>query len=130
MSDQDGSVRAAVQNVIGAYAQALDAGRWDEIAELFCPDGVAEFVGMARFEGREALRAGLAGFAPSRPQLHLVANTVVTAVAGDEATAVSDLAFLQRGKSGWTVQMVGRYEDTLRIHEGAWRFQSRVATFI
>ncbi|MEV0742609.1 nuclear transport factor 2 family protein [Streptomyces sp. NPDC050549] len=125
----DASVAAAVQTAIAAYAQALDAGRADEIAALYTPDGVAEIVGMARFEGREAIRQGFGGFAPQTPQLHLIANTVVTSATEDEATATSNLAFFARGKAGWTVQTVGRYDDVLRRHDGAWLFQHRVTTF-
>ena len=125
----DASVTASVQAAIAAYAQALDAGRADEIAELFTPDGVSEIPGMARFEGRETIRAGYAGFTIAQPQLHIVANTVVTSETETEATAVSNLVFLQRGESGWAVQMVGRYDDTLRLHEGAWLFQHRLTTF-
>ncbi|WP_043672425.1 nuclear transport factor 2 family protein [Streptomyces xylophagus] len=125
----DASVTAAVQTAIAAYAQALDAGRADEIADLYTPDGVAEIVGMATFEGREAIRQGFGGFAPRAPQLHLIANTVVTSATEDEATATSNLAFFARGEAGWTVQMVGRYDDVLRRHDGAWLFRRRVTTF-
>lgn len=124
------SVTAAVQTAIAAYAQALDAGRSDEIAELYTSDGVAEIVGMAKFEGREAIRKGFAGFAPQGPQLHLIANTVVTSATADEATAVSNLAFFARGESGWAVQLVGRYDDVLRRQDGTWLFQQRVTTFL
>ncbi|WP_060887897.1 nuclear transport factor 2 family protein [Streptomyces caniscabiei] len=129
-ADTEASVAAAVQAAIGAYAQALDAGRTDDIADLFVPDGVAEIVGMATFEGRDAIREGYAAFVPAQPQLHLVANTVVTSYTEEEATAVSDLAFVGRGESGWAVQLVGRYDDTLRRHEGTWKFQRRVTTFL
>jgi uncharacterized protein (TIGR02246 family) len=125
----DADIAAAVQATIAAYAQALDAGRTSEIADLFTPDGVAEIVGMAKFEGREAIRAGYGGFAPDQPQLHLVANTVLTSATADEATAVSNFAFFHRGEAGWSVQMAGRYDDTLRLHEGSWLFQSRVTSF-
>jgi uncharacterized protein (TIGR02246 family) len=126
----DASVTAAVQTAIAAYAQALDAGRTDDIADLYTPDGVAEIVGMAKFEGREAIRQGFGGFSPQQPQLHLVANTVVTSATEDEATATSNLAFFSRGDSGWAVQMVGRYDDILRRQDGEWRFQQRVTTFL
>ncbi|MFJ6572200.1 nuclear transport factor 2 family protein [Streptomyces sp. NPDC091292] len=123
-------VAAGVQAAIAAYAHALDAGRTDDIAGLFQPDGVAEITGVATFEGRDAIRDGYAAFAPTRPQLHLVANTVVTSWTEDEATAISDLAFFQRGESGWAVQVAGRYDDTLRRHDTTWRFQRRVTTFL
>ncbi|MFE7934947.1 nuclear transport factor 2 family protein [Streptomyces sp. NPDC057456] len=129
-ADAGASVAAGVEAAVAAYAQALDAGRNDDIAELFVPDGVAEIAGVATFEGRDAIREGYAAFAPTRPQLHLTANTVVTSFTGDEATAVSNLAFLQRGESGWAVQLVGRYDDTLRRVDGTWRFSRRVTTFL
>ncbi|MET8169028.1 nuclear transport factor 2 family protein (plasmid) [Streptomyces sp. NBC_00080] len=129
-ADAGASVAAGVEAAVAAYAQALDAGRNDDIAELFVPDGVAEIAGVATFEGRDAIREGYAAFAPTQPQLHLTANTVVTSFTGDEATAVSNLAFLQRGESGWAVQLVGRYDDTLRRVDGTWRFSRRVTTFL
>ncbi|WP_327312930.1 nuclear transport factor 2 family protein [Streptomyces sp. NBC_01235] len=126
----DASVAAAVQSAVAAYAHALDANRIDDLVELFHPDGVAEIAGVGTFEGHDAIRQGYAAFAPTRPQLHLVGNTVVTSATEDEATAVSNLAFFQRGDSGWAVQLVGRYDDTLRRKDGEWRFQRRVTTFL
>jgi uncharacterized protein (TIGR02246 family) len=131
----DADMAAGVHAVIAAYAQALDTDRPDDVAELFCPDGVAEIAGVSTFEGRAAIRAGFAAFTPSRPQLHLVANTVITAPiaptadSADSATATSDLAFFRRGKAGWTVELVGRYQDTLHLVAGVWRFHHRVTTF-
>ncbi|KAF5993435.1 nuclear transport factor 2 family protein [Streptomyces sp. RLB3-17] len=124
------SVAANVHAAIAAYAQALDAGRVDDLTDLFWPDGVAEIAGVGTYEGQEAIREGYAAFAPTRPQLHLTANTVVTSWTEDEATAVSNLAFFQRGDAGWAVQLVGRYDDTLSRRDGAWRFQRRVTTFV
>ncbi|MET9037258.1 nuclear transport factor 2 family protein [Streptomyces mirabilis] len=124
------SVAANVHAAIAAYAQALDAGRVDDLTDLFWPDGVAEIAGVGTYEGQEAIRDGYAAFAPTRPQLHLTANTVVTSWTEDEATAVSNLAFFQRGDAGWAVQLVGRYDDTLSRRDGAWRFQRRVTTFV
>jgi uncharacterized protein (TIGR02246 family) len=129
-TDTEASVTAAVQGAIAAYAHALDAGRTDDIAELFWSDGVAEIAGVATFEGQDAIREGYAGFAPTSPQLHLTGNTVVTSWTEKEATAVSNLVFFQRGEAGWAPQLVGRYDDTLRQQDGEWRFQRRVTTFL
>ncbi|MFD6996691.1 nuclear transport factor 2 family protein [Streptomyces mirabilis] len=126
----EASMAASVHAAIAAYAQALDAGRVDDLADLFWPDGVAEIAGVGTYEGQEAIREGYAAFAPARPQLHLAANTVVTSWTEDEATAVSNLAFFQRGEAGWAVQLVGHYDDTLSRRDGAWRFQRRVTTFV
>jgi hypothetical protein len=131
MSDStEASVRAGVQGAIAAYAQALDAGRVDDLVDLFTPDGLSEIAGVGTFEGHDALRAAYAGFVPKRPQLHLVSNTVITSWTNDEATATSDLAFFSRGSAGWAVRIIGRYDDTLRRHDGVWRFRRRVTTFL
>ncbi|MFJ8927548.1 nuclear transport factor 2 family protein [Streptomyces sp. NPDC102364] len=132
MNQSTEGVAVAVRAVIAAHAQAQDAGRTDDIVALYTSDAVLEVPGMDPANGREALRAAFKGWAPERPQLHIVSNTVLTHVGteeDDEVTAVSDVAFLQRGDSGWAVQLVGRYQDTLCRDEGAWRFKRRSSTF-
>ena len=96
----DASLSAGVHAAVAAYATLLDGDTPGDVADLFCPDGVVEIVGIATFEGRDAIRAGYAGWAPVRPQLHLVGNTVITASTADSAGATSDLAFFQRGERG------------------------------
>ncbi|WP_433710306.1 nuclear transport factor 2 family protein [Nocardia sp. CA-084685] len=123
-------VAHGVHTAIAAYAHALDDGRTDDIVALFSPDGVSEIMGVGTFEGHEAIRQVYAGLLPTQPQRHLVANTVITSWSEDAATANSDLVFLQRGASGWAVLIAGRYEDTLRRDDGAWRFQHRKTTYV
>ncbi|MFJ1969437.1 nuclear transport factor 2 family protein [Streptomyces sp. NPDC087903] len=122
-------VAAGVRGVISAHTQAQDAGRTDDIVALYTPDAVLELPGMDPVEGHDALREAFKSWAPTQPQLHLVTNTVVTSWTEEEATASSDVAFLQRGDSGWAVQIVGHYEDTLRRHEGAWLLHRRNTHF-
>lgn len=123
-------VAAGVRAVIGAHTQAQDAGRTDDIVALYASDGVLELPGMDPVVGHDALREAFKGWAPTLPQLHLVGNTVVTATGEDEAGAVSDVAFFQRGETGWAVQVVGRYEDTfVRGGDGTWLLKHRVTAF-
>jgi ketosteroid isomerase-like protein len=123
-------VAEGVRATLAAYTQALDDGRTDDVVATFCPDGVCDIPGMGTHEGHDALRAAYAGWAPRRPQRHLVLNTHVTEWTGDEAEAISDVVFLRQGKTGWTVQLVGRYHDTLHRDGGTWRFHRRVVTFV
>ncbi len=115
---------------IAAYTQALDDGRTDDVVATFCPDGLIDLPGMGTHEGHDALRTAYAGWAPRRPQRHLVLNTHVTDWSDDEAEAISDVVFILMGKAGWAVQLVGRYHDTLHHDDGTWRFHRRVATFV
>ncbi|MFJ8109553.1 nuclear transport factor 2 family protein [Streptomyces sp. NPDC096132] len=122
-------VAAGVRAVIGAHTQAQDAGRTDDIVALYASDGVLELPGADPVQGHDALREAFKGWAPTRPQRHLVGNTVVTVTAEDGATAVSDVVFFQRGESGWAPLVVGRYKDTFRRSGGTWLLQRRVTTY-
>ena len=122
-------VAEGVRAAIAEYTHALDDGRTDDVVATFCPDGTCDIPGMGTHVGHEALRAAYVGWVPRRPQRHLVLNTHVTAASDGEAEAISDVIFVQKGGSGWAIQLVGRYHDTLHRDGGAWRFHRRVATF-
>jgi ketosteroid isomerase-like protein len=119
-----------IRAVIAACAQAQDDGRTDDLVALYSPDGAVEIPGTGTYEGAAALREAFTGWRPQRPQRHVVINTVVTGWDDDAAQATSDVVFLQRDKSGWAVQVVGRYHDTLRQQDGIWRLCRRVMSFI
>jgi len=40
------------------------------------------------------------------------------------------MLFALQGDSGWSIPLVGRYNDTLHHDAGTWRFHHRVATFV
>jgi SnoaL-like domain len=119
-----------VRATLAAYTQALDDGRTDDVVATFCPDGVCDIPGTGTYEGHDALRSAFAGWKPGRPQRHLVLNTLVTDWNDHEAHAVSDVLFTLLGSSGWSIELVGRYHDTLHRVGGAWRFQRRFAEFV
>lgn len=123
-------VAEGVRATLAAYTHALDDGRTDDVVATFCPDGVIDIAGLGVHEGHDALRAAYAGWAPRRPQRHLVLNTHVTGWGDDEAEAISDVILVLKGSSGWAVQMVGRYHDTLHRDGGTWRFHRRAASFV
>ena len=124
-------VAEGVRATIAAYTQALDDGRTDDVVATFCADGVTEMPGMGTFAGHDALRTAYDGWKPQQPQRHLVLNTHVTGWDDHEATAISDVIFILMGKEGgWSIQLVGRYHDTLhRGDDGTWRFHHRAAAF-
>jgi hypothetical protein len=123
-------VAEGVRAALATYTQALDDCRTDDVVATFCPDGAIAIPGLGTHTGHDALRAAYAQWAPRRPQRHLVLNTVVRTWSDDEATAVSDVVFILLGGSGWKIELVGRYDDTLRRDGETWRFHRRAATFV
>ncbi|AZG45946.1 nuclear transport factor 2 family protein [Gordonia insulae] len=121
-----------VHNTIAEYAHALDDGRADDVAALFCIDGISDISAVGRYEGREEIRAGYARLAPTSPQRHLVSNVVVTPLGTGEARASSDFLFLARGDAGWAAVVAGHYDDDLHLDEadGRWRFHRRATSYV
>jgi hypothetical protein len=81
--------------------------------------------GLGTHTGHDALRVAYAGWKPVRPQRHLTVNTLVTEWDDHEAHACSDVVFLRRDETGWAIQLVARYHDTLHHEDGRWRFHRR-----
>jgi len=123
-------VSEGIRATLAAYTQALDDGRADDVVATFCPDGVIDLPGMGIHEGRDALLAAYTKWKPRQPQRHLVLNTLVTDWNEHEAHAISDVVFILLGDGGWSIQLVGRYDDTLHNDDGTWRFHRRVAEFV
>lgn len=123
-------VAEGVRRTIAAYTQALDDGRTDDVVATFCPDGSCNIPGLGEHAGHAALRQAYDRVAPRKPQRHLVLNTLLTDWNEQEVTAISDVVFLFRGEAGWSVQLVGRYTDTLRAADGGWLFHHRAAEFV
>jgi hypothetical protein len=119
-----------VRATIAAYTHALDDGRTDDVVATFCADGVCDIPGMGTHVGHDALREAYSAWTPRRPQRHLVVNTLVTEWNDHEAEAISDVIFIRQGDAGWAIQVVGRYQDTLRHDNGVWRFHRRSAEFV
>ena len=122
-------VSEGVRATLAAYTHAIDDGRTDDVVATFCADGAIDMGQLGSYEGHDALRAAYAGWAPRRPQRHLVVNTHITDWDDREAKAVSDVVFLLQGKEGWAVQLIGRYHDTLHHTDDGWRFHHRRAVF-
>ncbi len=119
-----------VRAAIARYTLALDDGRADDVVAAFCADGGCDIPGLGTHQGHDALREAFAGWQPKRPVRHVVANTLVTDWNDHEARAVSDVIVFVQRDSGWVIQVVGRYHDTLHCDDGTWRFHHRAAEFV
>ena len=120
--------RERIRETIAAYAHRVDGGRFDELVDLFAPDGVLEFEGEPAHRGREAIRAfvtgtgrDLAAGTGSQRIRHHVSNVVIELDGSDRARArCYFLAVTDRGVDHW-----GRYRDELGRDGDVWRFLHR-----
>jgi 3-phenylpropionate/cinnamic acid dioxygenase small subunit len=120
--------RERIRETIAAYAHRVDGGRFDELVDLFAPDGVLEVEGEPAHHGREAIRAFVTGTGhdlaagTGAPRIrHHVSNVVVELDGSDRARArCYFLAVTDRGVDHW-----GRYRDELGRDGDVWRFLHR-----
>jgi len=109
------------------YCQALDDGRWEDLADTFTEDGA--FVGLSTARGR----AEMLEFFPQLNSStvtswwHFCSNETVE-LDGDSATGTTWL--LQPCVVDGESQIAaGRYEDTMVRTAHGWRFQERRVSF-
>jgi uncharacterized protein (TIGR02246 family) len=120
--------RERIRDVIARYAHCVDGGRFDELVELFAPDGVLEVEGEPANRGRDAIRDFVTGTGhelaadTGAPRIrHHVSNVLIDLDGSDRARArCYFLAVTDRGVDHW-----GRYLDDLVRAGDRWHFARR-----
>src|SRR5262249_29715171 len=120
--------RERIRETIARYAHHVDGGRFDELVDLFAPDGVLEVEGEPAHRGREAIRAFVTGTgralgaATGAPRIrHHVTNAPIEPDGPDRARArCYFLAVTDLGVDHW-----GHYRDELGRDGETWRFVHR-----
>jgi len=120
--------RERIRETIARYAHHVDGGRFDELVDLFAPDGVLEVEGEPAHRGREAIRAFVSGTGreleadTGAPRIrHHVTNVSIELDGPDRARArCYFLAVTDLGVDHW-----GRYRDELGRDGETWRFVHR-----
>jgi uncharacterized protein (TIGR02246 family) len=120
MSDKD-----EIRELLARYCFALDAGRFEDMAALFTPDGVWE-TAFGTGTGRAGIVAQAESIAtgPRPRRVHLTTNIVID-LDGDTATARSNWALIQNSAAGPMIGSGGGYEDRLVKVDGRWFFEHR-----
>ena len=126
--------RAAIADLVHAYARHIRHDEPDRVAALFTRDGWFEirdghpdrshYTVRERLEGPEAINAHLA---PNKGKPHpvpLIHNLIVEAD-GDGGTANSVMEAQIHGSAH---KVIGEYRDTFRRIDGRWYFASRIYT--
>ena len=128
MDARELEAREHIRDTIARYAHSVDGGRFDELVELFAPDGVLEIEGEPAHRGRDAIRDFVTGTgrdlaaATGEPRIrHHVGDVVIELDAPERARArCYFLAVTDRGVDHW-----GRYRDELVPSGDRWRFAHR-----
>lgn len=118
----------AIAALVHAYAERIDAGDLDGVAELLAEAVWRSSSRPAGVRGRDAIRACYADvllYDGVPATQHTVSNLVVD-VRGDAATARSRFTVFQ-ARPGFPLQPIiaGRYEDAFVRGDAGWRFSER-----
>ncbi len=117
----------AIRELMAAYAQALDACRFADVAACFAADGEwTTDYGAAR--GPAEIEKFISGIVPVKgegPQRkHYITNIIIT-VDGDTASAVSDYLIVRESQNGLIPVMGGTYKDRFVKTPVGWRFSRK-----
>jgi uncharacterized protein (TIGR02246 family) len=120
VSDKD-----EIRELLARYCYALDAGRFEDMAALFTPDGVWE-TAFGTGTGRAGIVAQARSIATGeRPRrVHLTTNIVID-LDGDMASARSNWLLFQNSPNGPVIGSGGGYSDRLAKVDGKWFFRHR-----
>ena len=117
----------AIRELMAAYAQALDACRFADVAACFAPDGEwTTDYGAAR--GPAEIEAFIRGIVPVKgegPQRKHYITNIIVAVDGDTASAVSDYLVVREAGPGLIPVMGGTYRDKFVKTPAGWRFSRK-----
>lgn len=117
----------AIRETMAAYAQALDACRFADVASLFAEDGVwTTDYGQAK--GRAEIEKMLTGVVPKKgegPQRKHYITNIIIKVDGDTASSVSDYFIIREDGPNLIPVMGGTYKDQWVKQAGTWRFKRK-----
>lgn len=125
--------RAAIVDVVVAYATALDTRDWKMLGTLFTEDASWAYSGGSgeRLVGRDAILARISASIERYDVTHHLNGNHVVVVNGDEAehTCYFQAQHVRRGLPGGENLLAGgRYDDRLRRTPDGWQFTRRDIT--
>ncbi len=118
----------AVNNLLGRYAELMDAGKFEEVADLFRHARVK--LGGDTYVDADGVLAtwvnGVRRYADGTPKTKHVITNVIVEADGDEVVARSYYTVLQQ-VDDFPLQPIitGRYVDRFEQVDGTWRWKER-----
>lgn len=121
---------SAVTSLQNAYGYYVDRRMWDDVADLFAPDGSFEAALRGVYRGRASIRRALEQFgpqdlAPGVVNEHTQLQPVVTLSADCQSAQLRGTELVMVGQNGqeaaWGINI---HENTFRRIDGKWQLQS------
>lgn len=116
------AIEADCARLIALYANANDAGRWEDVAQLYAEDGVMlrPTAPDAPIVGRQAILAAFHA-RPARKTRHVCSNVAITVLSDTEAFGESAMILFQPDAA----PLVGSFHDRFVRTADGWRFAER-----
>ncbi|MEX0767722.1 MAG: nuclear transport factor 2 family protein [Microthrixaceae bacterium] len=124
--------RAAATELLALYAEAIDAGDFEGVADLLSDaelfDDSGNLIAQSRSEILALYTAMTLKHADGTPMTaHVITNVIVDTAGPNKLQMRSRFTVFQATDSlPLQVVVVGRYVDTLTLKDGTWRFTTRV----
>ena len=119
---------ARITQVLIRYATAIDERKPAALADVFTPEGIAEYRGLGSFHGIKAIMDVVETFLGScNATQHMLSNFRIT-LNGSEAGAKCYLQATHAGRGiheGKTMTVWGEYTDKLKLCREGWRITHR-----
>ena len=123
----------AIENLLFTYAERIDSGDLDGVAELFTFGRVTTSDGAVTFAGRDEVLAMYTAAVLIHPDTgtpktkHVTTNAIIELGVPGTATARSYYTVFQATPELALQPIItGRYHDTFRSVDGTWWFDTRV----
>jgi len=123
--------REEIRTLVAGYGRVVDDRDMDGLRALFTPDVTFGSIGASqKIEGREAVIAYYESRYADMPlSNHFAHDHVVTLDSVDLARGYVN-AHVEMIRLGDPMVVAMRYADTYVRHEGAWKFQERITSFL
>lgn len=120
------SADIGVKHLISSYATSVDGRQREDVLALFAA-GASVTLNGNTMDGNEKVAGWIDMLFQSPPGIHMTVNTVVDydPAQPNEASALSDVAFVRKLEDGWKVVAAGKYIDKCVQQAGEWLFSSR-----
>ncbi|HEY3674120.1 MAG TPA: nuclear transport factor 2 family protein [Acidimicrobiia bacterium] len=125
----DPSTVIGVQDLFAQYAHTIDGRDFDGFGLLFTADADYSLAGNAQ-QGRAAIKDFMRSVMTSPGGAHIITNVSVRSDTDGSCSAVADYLLTRRPEpeTPFAVIGVGKYEGTVVLDDGTWRFAALTIT--